>query len=617
MSLSLCMIVRDEEAQLDRCLTSVRGVVDEIVVVDTGSVDRTAEIARSYGATVVDVPWTDHFADARNAGLEVATGDWIVYLDADEALVDGDGAKLRAFTARTDVEGGTVLRLNRMAEGQRPVTTNRTLRLFRNRPEHRFAGRIHEGVSDAVPAAKVAETGARIDHFGFAPRSRATRDKSRRNLELLLREAEEEAPSAFTQSNLAAEYAALDDHERAIAHSERALALLGDELPQYALGLHRRYVTALRQAGRPADAAAAARRATDRLPGFTDLWFEWAQAARAAGDLATAERTARRALDLGDAADQLGGTVGAGSFRAAAVLAGVLRDRGDLAGAEQLLRDTLAAYPDQLTLVSPLVGTMLPRGAAPAEIEAAIAGPSGAIFADVRFELALALREAGLAGAASDQLTAILTDAPGSSAGALAAAEQALDQGRWAAAVEHAALVPDDDERAGQARLDAGMAHVLLGDDDAAGAELDAARLAGAPADGVALLGAWLDPAAPLSQDALPALTLAFERCLTAGEADHAVRLLGLFERVAGLDPRARRELLALLYLRNGLLDMAADEWASAAQESGPDSALMLGLARVAAARGDAADALVFAEGALELDPGSASAQAVIDALRD
>jgi tetratricopeptide (TPR) repeat protein len=612
MTLTLCMIVRDEEAQLDRCLDSVRGVADEIVVVDTGSQDRTVEIARAHGARIVEFPWTDHFADARNAGLEVATGDWIFYLDADEALVAGDGAKLRAFVARRDVEGGTVLRLNRLAEGERPVTTNRTLRVFRNRPEHRFAGRIHEGVSEAVPQDRVADTGARIDHYGFDLRTRATRDKSRRNLDLLLREAAEEPESAFTQSNLAAEYAALDDHERAIAHSERALALLGDELPQYALGLHRRYVTALRQAGRTTDAIAAAQRAARLVPTFTDLWFEQAQAARAAGDLDTAELAARRALELGDATERYGGTVGAGSFRAAAVLAGVLRDRGDLAGAEQLLLQTLAVYPDQTALVSPLVGVMLGRGAPPEDVEAAVGQKTPA----VRFELAAAFREAGLREAATAQLAAILVEAEGTTAAALAAAEQALDAGDWSAAAAAAERVPDADERAGQARLAAGTARLMLGDEGSAIVDLAAARLAGAPADGVALLAAWLDPDEPLTQDAIPALTLAFERCLTAGDADQAVRLLGVFERVEGLDPRSRRELLALLYLRHGMLDMAADEWAAAAEEHGPDAPLMLGLARVEAARGNGADALVFAEGALELDPSSTAARSLIDALR-
>ena len=83
---SLAMIVRDEEANLTRCLESARGLFDEIIVVDTGSSDRTAAIARSFGAEVFDLAWCDDFAAARNAALGHATGDYVFRLDADETL---------------------------------------------------------------------------------------------------------------------------------------------------------------------------------------------------------------------------------------------------------------------------------------------------------------------------------------------------------------------------------------------------------------------------------------------------------------------------------------------------------------------------------------------------
>src|SRR5262249_55021054 len=81
LRLSLCMIVKDEEEMLPGCLEPVRDYVDEIIVVDTGSSDRTVEIAESFGAKVIDFPWNGSFADARNVSLEAATGDWIIYLD--------------------------------------------------------------------------------------------------------------------------------------------------------------------------------------------------------------------------------------------------------------------------------------------------------------------------------------------------------------------------------------------------------------------------------------------------------------------------------------------------------------------------------------------------------
>ncbi|MEW6587003.1 MAG: tetratricopeptide repeat protein, partial [Nitrospirota bacterium] len=94
-TLSLCMIVKNEENNIARCLTSVKPVVDEMIVVDTGSTDRTRDIAKAFGAQVYDFAWTESFADARNFSLSKASGDWILVLDADEVISPLDYEKLR------------------------------------------------------------------------------------------------------------------------------------------------------------------------------------------------------------------------------------------------------------------------------------------------------------------------------------------------------------------------------------------------------------------------------------------------------------------------------------------------------------------------------------------
>ena len=96
-SISLTMIVRDEETNLPRCLESVRGVFDEIVIVDTGSVDRTREIALAFGAKVFEFAWIDDFAAARNVALEHATGDYAFWLDADDVIEPAQREKLIAL----------------------------------------------------------------------------------------------------------------------------------------------------------------------------------------------------------------------------------------------------------------------------------------------------------------------------------------------------------------------------------------------------------------------------------------------------------------------------------------------------------------------------------------
>ena len=100
--LSLAMIVRDEASDLPRCLDSARGMVDEMVVVDTGSADATRDVAAAAGALVHDVPWRDDFAAARNASLDLCRGRWVLVLDADEVLAPSSAGLLRAWVEAHD-----------------------------------------------------------------------------------------------------------------------------------------------------------------------------------------------------------------------------------------------------------------------------------------------------------------------------------------------------------------------------------------------------------------------------------------------------------------------------------------------------------------------------------
>src|SRR6201992_401844 len=133
LTLSLCMIVRDEEQMLPRCLEAVASAVDEIVIVDTGSTDATVEIAKSFGARVIEFPWTGSFSEARNVSFEAATGDWVMYLDADEVLVSEDVEQLRALTGRTWREAFYLVETSYTGElGDGGALVNNALRVFRN-----------------------------------------------------------------------------------------------------------------------------------------------------------------------------------------------------------------------------------------------------------------------------------------------------------------------------------------------------------------------------------------------------------------------------------------------------------------------------------------------------
>ena len=186
--LSLCLIARNEAKNLPRCLESVRGVVDEIVLVDTGSTDDTVAVAEGHGARVFHLPWADDFAAARNEAVRHARGRWILALDADEALTPEARRALRGLLAD---ERFMAFLLNirsplKDARGQAAVI-NAWPRLFRNRPDIRYEGRVHEQISPSIARAggMVAATDLVIDHLGYHQDFTDQGSKRDRNLELL------------------------------------------------------------------------------------------------------------------------------------------------------------------------------------------------------------------------------------------------------------------------------------------------------------------------------------------------------------------------------------------------------------------------------------------------
>ncbi|MGQ9712859.1 MAG: glycosyltransferase family 2 protein [Desulfotomaculales bacterium] len=138
-SATLCVIARNEEEAIPSCISSARHLVHEIIVVDTGSADRTKEVALECGAQVFSFCWKQDFAAARNYALELATGDWILVLDADEVLGWVEADEFARLLADPNVEGYFV-QIRNYLDGGRGVAEDQVVRLFRNRPGYRFEG---------------------------------------------------------------------------------------------------------------------------------------------------------------------------------------------------------------------------------------------------------------------------------------------------------------------------------------------------------------------------------------------------------------------------------------------------------------------------------------------
>lgn len=322
LTLSLCLIVRDEEEHLAACLGAAAPAADEIVVVDTGSTDRTVEIAERFGARVLHAPWNDSFSEPRNAALDAASGDWVLFLDADEHLRPGSAPALRELLGRTWRAGFLFPMTSRTGDGS-TATTHPALRLWRHRPDVRYAGRVHESVLGSLPV-DLPERFELVDlpivHHGYLDRAIARKDKAQRNLALLALE----PPGPETSFNLGSEHLRLGAWAEAARHLDDAwLAICGR--PDwggagFASLLALRTARARRETGRLQAARDLLLVALDRFPDYTDLVYELAACAAAAGDRAEAAALLEVCLALGDAPPAYAGTAGAGSHLAAGFL---------------------------------------------------------------------------------------------------------------------------------------------------------------------------------------------------------------------------------------------------------------------------------------------------------
>lgn len=217
--LSLCMIVKNEEKVLQRCLDSVCGVVDEIVIVDTGSTDSTKEIALKYTNKVYDFEWTNSFADARNFAQQQATGEWILVLDADEYVDQANLKEMIDVLKQTDesVEAYDVVIYNFMGVYGERVLQHRHTRIYRNSPHLRYDRAIHEQLrrvnGEYVQASQGILT---VYHTGYMHQAVTEKKKHDRNAPLIEHEMKAGESVAFDYFNLGNEYLSKGEIEKAL-----------------------------------------------------------------------------------------------------------------------------------------------------------------------------------------------------------------------------------------------------------------------------------------------------------------------------------------------------------------------------------------------------------------
>jgi len=228
---SACLIVKDEEKALPDCLASLRGLVDEVVVYDTGSTDSTVALAHREGARVLEGYWDDDFSRARNASLDECRGEWILWIDADERFACPNKASLRNLLQGV-TEDALAMEIYNLGEDTSAdnVNIHRALRIFRN-ARCRWVGTIHEQVDlrPGVPGPLRARPleGAHIDHIGYRQEVVDERDKLARNLKLaesaLAKEEAFPGQEGVAQMNVGRALAAMGRFGEAQPHFDAAL----------------------------------------------------------------------------------------------------------------------------------------------------------------------------------------------------------------------------------------------------------------------------------------------------------------------------------------------------------------------------------------------------------
>ncbi len=251
-TISLCMIVKDEAKNLPRCLESVKDLVDEMVVIDTGSGDATPTIAEQAGAKVNFLIWGDNFAHARNVSLDQATKDWILVLDADETLTK-QGKQLIESIKKDKPLGKinpadlllvTMMR-REIGANQSPYT--QVSRLFRNHNKVEFIRPYHEGIDESVealmaaePQWQVAQFGSiGIDHTGYGVDEIAAKSKLGRARRIMEAHLKEHPQDAYMANKLGALYTQSNEWDKALSTLQMALRSGNfDPMTQYELLYH-------------------------------------------------------------------------------------------------------------------------------------------------------------------------------------------------------------------------------------------------------------------------------------------------------------------------------------------------------------------------------------------
>lgn len=299
-TVALCMIVKNEGKYLDRCLQSVQGKVDEIIIVDTGSTDRTVEIAEKYGSVIKHFEWINDFAAARNYSIEAVKSEYILVLDADEYLDDGADLK-KDLEKSKDYYSLTIK--NYQTEGR--VVLHKNVRLFKSGIGLTYDGKLHEHLNTFGEDNKYegTESDTLIHHVGYLPEVVLEKGKKERNYEIMLKELKEN-PTGYSYFNMGVVYMNEENYDKALDMFKKSYPLSKDKT--YVRTLLVRMGECLYILRRYEEGIKLLLDAVSAFPRYTDLHYTLGNLYLNSGYLKDAQLVFERCLEFGEVIDNVG-----------------------------------------------------------------------------------------------------------------------------------------------------------------------------------------------------------------------------------------------------------------------------------------------------------------------
>lgn len=351
-TLGLCLIAKNEEKNISRCIESVRDIVDEIVVIDTGSTDGTVGIAQSLGAVIHYYPWDDNFSNARNYAMQQTKSAWLLLLDADEQVDPGGLETIVSFINTTNLDGAYFRVRNYIGTySAEDYTLHNALRLLRNNGMYRYVGAIHEQIvcADMREFPNRFETlPVILNHYGYLNEIIAEKQKRKRNMPILKQELEKNPEDFFALYYLGNEYLALNDLQNASRYYLKSYEKAKKRRMVFA-HLYLRMITCLEASGDFTQSLQLIDEALGAFPLCTDFEFVRAVIFFRTRRYTLAIRSLKHCLEMGIPPAPLEFMGGCGSYRAAYMLGDIYAAQEDYKPALEWYQSALRYKPDYYT----------------------------------------------------------------------------------------------------------------------------------------------------------------------------------------------------------------------------------------------------------------------------